>query len=80
MVLMTIKNVKNLQLTKICSQIAIYLSPGLHKGRPSYRRSLQPSKENIQHPSTLKHEISNFFQFLRVILPYGIQIRIHGSD
>ncbi len=27
----------------------IYLSLGLHKGRPSYRRSLQPSKENIQH-------------------------------
>ncbi len=23
--------------------------PGLHKGRPSYRRSLKPSKENIQH-------------------------------
>jgi hypothetical protein len=22
---------------------------GLHKGLPSYRRSLQPSKENIQH-------------------------------
>jgi hypothetical protein len=32
-----------------CSKIAIYLSLGLFKGRPSYRRSLQPSKENIQH-------------------------------
>jgi hypothetical protein len=31
------------------SKIAIYLSPGLQKGRPSYRRSLEPSKENIQH-------------------------------
>jgi hypothetical protein len=31
------------------SKIAIYFSQGLHKGRPSYRRSLQPSKENIQH-------------------------------
>ncbi len=31
------------------SKIAIYLSLGLHKGRPSYRRSLQPSKENIHH-------------------------------
>jgi hypothetical protein len=30
-------------------KIAIYLSLGLHKERPSYRRSLQPSKENIQH-------------------------------
>ncbi len=28
---------------------AIYSSLGLHKGLPSYRRSLQPSKENIQH-------------------------------
>jgi hypothetical protein len=26
---------------------AIYLSLGLHKGRPSYRIGLQPSKENI---------------------------------
>ncbi len=31
------------------SKIAIYLSLCLHKGRPSYRRSLQPSKENIHH-------------------------------
>ena len=28
------------------------LSLGLHKGRPSYRRSLPPSKENIQHFKT----------------------------
>jgi hypothetical protein len=34
------------------SKIAIYLSLGLHKGRPSYMRSLQPSKENIQHFKT----------------------------
>jgi hypothetical protein len=27
----------------------MYLSLGLFKGLPSYRRSLQPSKENIQH-------------------------------
>jgi hypothetical protein len=33
-------------------KIAIYLSLGLHKGGPSYRRSLQPSKENIQHFKT----------------------------
>ncbi len=26
-----------------------YLYLGHHKGRPSYRRSLQPSRENIQH-------------------------------
>jgi hypothetical protein len=32
----------------------IYLSQGLHKGRstPSYRRSLYPSKENIQNFKT----------------------------
>jgi hypothetical protein len=34
------------------SKIAIYLSLGLHKGLPSYRRSLHPSKENIQHFKT----------------------------
>jgi hypothetical protein len=34
------------------SKIAIYRSLGLHKGGPSYRRSLQPSKENIQHFKT----------------------------
>jgi hypothetical protein len=31
------------------SKIAIYLSLGLYKERPFDRRSLQPSKENIQH-------------------------------
>jgi hypothetical protein len=30
----------------------IYLSLGFHKGRPSYMRSLQLSKENIQHFKT----------------------------
>jgi hypothetical protein len=43
---------KNLQLKKIKiilkSKIAIYLSLCLNKGHPSYRRSLQLSKENIQ--------------------------------
>ncbi len=37
------------------SKIAIYLSLGLRKGRPSHRRGLQPSKENIQY--------LNFFPF-----------------
>ena len=41
------------------SKIAIYLSIGLHKGRPSYGRSLKPSKENIQHVKTW-----NFLTFL----------------
>jgi hypothetical protein len=34
------------------SKTTIYLSLGLHKGCPSYRRSLQPSKENIQYLKT----------------------------
>jgi hypothetical protein len=48
------------------SKIAIDLSLGLHKGRPSYRRSFQPSKENISH---YKLDISKFFPiFLWVIV------------
>ncbi len=47
------------------SKIAIYLSLGLHKGRPRYRRSLQPSKENIQYLKTWK--FWTFFLFLWVI-------------
>jgi hypothetical protein len=46
---------KTLQMKKnavFLSKTATYLSIGLHKGRPSYRRSLQPSKENIQHFKT----------------------------
>ncbi len=31
------------------SKTTIYLSLGLNEGRPIYRRSLQHSKENIQH-------------------------------
>ena len=38
--------------------MAIYLSLGLHKGSSSYRRSLQLSKENIQHFKT-----ANFLTF-----------------
>jgi hypothetical protein len=33
---------------KKLSKNTIYLSLGFHKGRPSCRRSLQPSNENIQ--------------------------------
>jgi hypothetical protein len=41
------KNLKNLLMkTKVGLKTTIYLSLGLHKGFPSYRRSLQPSKEN----------------------------------
>ncbi len=40
-------------------KVAIYLSLRLCKGRPGYRRSLQPSKENIQHFKTWN--FSTFF-------------------
>jgi hypothetical protein len=42
-----------IKLTKIfLSKIIIYLSLGLLRARPSYRKGLQPSKENIQHFQT----------------------------
>ncbi len=41
-----------------CPKIAIYLSLGLYKRRPSYRRSHQKRTS-----STSKHEISDFFLF-----------------
>jgi hypothetical protein len=41
------------KLNIFLSKIAIYFFLGLHKGRPpNYRRSLQPSNENIQHFKT----------------------------
>ncbi len=47
------------------SKIAIYLSLGLHKVCPSYRRSLQLSKEAIQHFKTWT--FTNFCLLLWVI-------------
>jgi hypothetical protein len=43
------KTGKNLQMEKkfFLSKIEIYLSLSLDKGRPSYKRSLHPSKEKI---------------------------------
>ncbi len=55
-------------------EIPIELSLGLHKGRTSYRRSLQPSKKNIQHFKTWK--IFTFFYICRSFLPSWIRIRI----
>ncbi len=62
------------------SKTTIYLSLGLHKGRPSYRRSLQLSKENIQHFKTCNFWI--FFYFCGSFLPswIRIQIRIPNTD
>jgi hypothetical protein len=51
------------------SKTTIYLSLGLHKGRPSYRRSLQPSKKTS---STSKHENSVLFSiFVGHFFPPG---------
>jgi hypothetical protein len=38
------------------------LSLDLHKGRPSYRRSLQPSEENIQHFCSFFYFCGSFFK------------------
>jgi hypothetical protein len=40
------------KLNFFASKNTIYITLGLYKGRPSYRRSLQLSKENIQHFKT----------------------------
>jgi hypothetical protein len=48
---------------------AFHISPGLHKGSSSYRRSLQPSKENIQHFKTWNLFI--FCIFVRLFCPSG---------
>jgi hypothetical protein len=56
----------------------IYLSLGLHKGRPSYRRSLQPSKKNIQHFKTWK--FCTFFYFCGSFSPSWIRIRIRNLN
>jgi hypothetical protein len=71
------KNWKNLQL-KIKMFLDqklqfMHLSLGLHKGRPSYKRSLQLSKENVQHFKTWKFSI---FFFCGSFLPSWIQIRL----
>ncbi len=58
---------KNWKKCKAGKKFAIYLTLGLHKGRPSYRRSLQPSKDNIQHFKTWNFLTCLIFLFLWVI-------------
>jgi hypothetical protein len=51
-----------IRFKKITAEIfCIYLIQKLHKGRPCYRRSLQPSKENIQPFKTWNFFTSVFF-------------------
>jgi hypothetical protein len=56
------------------AKIYIYMYLGFHKGRPSYRRSLQSSKEKFQHFKTWN--FFPFFYFWRSFLPFWIRIRI----
>ncbi len=62
----------------------IYLSLGLHKGRPIYRRSLQVSKESNLHFKIWNFFI--FFYFCGSFCPPGsgygfpIRIRVHWPD
>ncbi len=60
------------------SKTAIYISLGLHKVCPSYSRSLQLSKEAIQHFKTWTFTI--FFYFCGSFLPSWIRIRIHWPN
>ncbi len=71
------KSEQNLQLKKTVfwSKTTIYLSLGLHKERPN-NKSLQLSKENIQHFKTWNFLI--FFYFCGSFLPSWI--RIHWPD
>jgi hypothetical protein len=55
----------------LCSRPAIYLFLGFHIGRPSYRRSLQPSKENIQHFKNFN--LLTFLNFCWSFLPSWIR-------
>ncbi len=74
---------KNLQLKIFLISLdqklgTIYLSLDLHNGCPSYRRSIQLWKENIQHFKTFLNLFSTFvgnFIFLPV---FGIRIRIRN--
>ncbi len=69
------------KLNFFLSKTAIYLSLGLHKVCPSYRRSLQLTKEAIQHFKTWI-----FSTFVGQFCPPGswsgfrIRIRIHWPD
>jgi hypothetical protein len=57
---------KNLIFFK--SKIALDLSLGFHEGRPSDRRILQLSKENIQHFKTC-YFFTFFYFYLNLLIP-----------
>ncbi len=53
------------------SKTTIYLSLGLHKERPSYRRSIQLLKENIQHFKTWNFSIFSYILWVIVAFHLG---------
>jgi hypothetical protein len=72
------KNCSRKKLNFFISKTAIYPSLGLHKVCPSYRRSLQLSKEGI---NPLKHELLQiFYYFCGSFLPSWIRIWIPNPD
>jgi hypothetical protein len=79
--------VKNFYFIFFWSKIAIFLSLGLHKGRPSYRRKPSALKREQIALQTMNFLI--FFQFFRAIFAlmapgsgseFRIWIRIHWPD
>jgi hypothetical protein len=56
------------------------LIPGLHKGRPSYSRSLQPSKENIQNFKTWKTSKLSIFVVIFALLDPDSDSRSGSTD
>jgi hypothetical protein len=71
-----IKNSPQLTIFFLLIKNCNLLIPRLHKGRPSYRNSLQPSKENIPHFK--KFNLLTFSIFVDHFCPpgYRLQIRI----
>jgi hypothetical protein len=59
------------------SEVAIYFSLGLHKGRPSYRE--KPSALKKEHPPLQKMKIITSNYFSGPFLPSWIRIRIHNT-
>jgi hypothetical protein len=76
------QKLKKIQLKKIKlfgSKTTIYLSLELHKGRPSYGRNLQLSKENIQYLKTCNF-LNFVYFFFGSLLPSWIRIRSHWPE
>ncbi len=75
---------KNLQLKiffyLLLSKTTIYLSLGIHKGRPSYRRSLQASALKREHSALQNMKFHKFFLFLGHFCPPGSGSGIHWPD